>query len=300
MYPSYNYNNPDEFIASDPIGALQSGIVGDQVNGTAIQGVTTGGATTSAPTGPSAADRQAAADRARAGQLRDSVTGLVNTIKDIFNSRYGQVDASAKDQTNRLNKRFGTESSEITRQVEGENNQASGAFAGRGTRDSSDYGNTVDSITRSGESQINELGQGLEEDLAKVGGWAAGEKAKYNAEKKGADTILSRLAEETDPGRLTELRNSLDARIVELQAGGADNNTTKQNLSTLESIAPSNARAQQLKTTLSQIVGGNAAPALKNSIGTRLIQNAGLSDEEQQKLIAAFQGEISQEDKTQA
>jgi hypothetical protein len=235
-----------------------------------------------------AAAAKAAADAAQASALRDQITGLVNTVKDIFNSRYGQVDASSADQVGKLNARFGNESSDLTRQITDQNNTAGAAFAGRGTRDSSDYGNSVDTITHAGESQIRDLGTELQDNVGKVGAWASGQKASFDASKGGLDVVLSHLAETTDPNQLATIRNQIDSQIATLHGQAADNNTTPQNIAALDSIAPTNARVQQLKTTLSQIVGGSADPGQKAAIGHALISNAGLTPDEQQKLATAF------------
>lgn len=243
-----------------------------------------------------AAAAKAAADAAAAANLRTQVTQLVNGIKDIFNSRYGQIDAQAGEQIGKLNDRFGTESQDITNQVTGENNTISAQHAGRGTFDSSYRGNNVDTVTHAGEAQVRDLGTELQDNISKVGQYVASQKTGYDAQKGGVDAILTHLAEETDPGRLTDLRNTLDSRIAELKAGGADNNTAAQNASALASIAPSSARTVQLQTTLSQILQGNADSSLKSTIGQKLIQSAGLSPAEAQKLTQAFSSDLSATD----
>lgn len=243
-----------------------------------------------------AAAAKAAADAARASQLRGEITNLVNNVKDIFNARYGQVDASAGEQAGKLNERFGNESNDVTRQVEGENQKLGVAYAGRGAYDSSYRGNDVDTVTHAGDAQIRDLGTELQDNINKIASWVSGQKAGFDAQKGGMDAVLSHLGEETDPGRLTDLRNTIDSKIAELRAGNADNNTSAQNASALASIAPSNARAVQLKTTLSQIVAGNADSTQKATIGARLIQSAGLDPAEQQKLLQAFQGDLAASD----
>jgi hypothetical protein len=246
-----------------------------------------------------AAAAKAAADAAKSAQLRSGITNLVNNIKDIFNSRYGQVDASGAEQVGKLQTRFGQESNDIAQQVEGQNQAAGASYAGRGSFDSSYRGNTVDTIKHAGEAQVRDLGQELQDNLAKVGSWVSSQKQGFDAQKQGLDSVLSHLAEETNPDNLVSLRNQLDSRIAELRAGGADNNTSAQNIASLENIAPSSTRAQQLKTTLSTILGGGADAALKATIGERLITNSGLSPEEQQKLLQGFQGDLASQDKKQ-
>lgn len=268
------------------IGDYNTNVLGASTN---TPGLATGGSGTS----------EAAANAAKAAALRGNITGLVNQTKDIFNSRYGLVDKAAADQTDSLNSRFGAESGDIAKQVTDDSNQAGGAFAARGTRDSSDYGNTVDTIKAGGEKQVRDLGQELSDNLSKVGSFASSEKSKFDAEKSGLDAIVSHLAESTDPDELTTIRNQLDAKITELQGGAADYNTNAQNKQALEQVAPSGKRAQQLVTTLQSIVGSSADPGLKKTIAERLVQSANLNPDDADKLLQQFSGQIDDQQKQQ-
>lgn len=234
-----------------------------------------------------------AAQRAQAAQLRGQVTSLANTIKDIFNSRYGQVDKSASEQVGKLNSRYGNEASDITGQIEGETQKLGAAHAAAGTYDSSYRGNNVDTVQRAGQAQIRDLGTELQDNLSKVGQWASSQKAGYDANKSGIDQILSHLADETDASNLSQIRSALETRLADLNAASADNNTSAQNIASLNSIAPASARAQQLKTTLSQIVAGSASPSRKAEIGQKLITSANLTADDANKLLTAFQNDLS-------
>lgn len=239
-----------------------------------------------------AAAAEAAANAAKAAQLRTDITSLIQGVKDIFNSRYGMIDRSAGEQTGKLNNRFVTEAQDVAGQVEGENQKLGAAHAASGSYDSSYRGNNVDTVTRAGEAQVRDLGTELEENISKIAQWVASQKAGIGAEVAGLDSTARRLPESTDLNELTSLRNQIESRINELQAGQADYNTGEQNRAALEGIAPSAARAQQLKTTLSQIVSGNADSSQKSAIATKLIQNAGLSPEDQQALLSGFQTDL--------
>lgn len=240
-----------------------------------------------------AAEAKAAADAAKAAKLRGQITDIVNTIKGIFDSRYGNIDAAAAEQSANLNSRFNAESQDLTKQTGDETNLAGAAAAAGGTYDSSYRANNQDLITHAGQSQIRDLGQELKDNLAKIGQYVLGQKQEYKAEENGMDAVLSRLAESTDPDELTSLRNKFDSRIAELRAGDAKNATQAKSLQALSSIAPSSARAVQLKTTLAKIVGGNAPAAQKAAVGQALISNAGLDPEDQQKLLLAFNSDLS-------
>lgn len=247
-----------------------------------------------------AAAAQAAAQAAKVRSLRGEVTNIANSIKDIFNSRYGLVDAGAQEQTGKLNSRFATESGDITTQVEGENQKLGAAHASGGSFDSSYRGNNQDTVTTAGQNQIRDLGTELQDNLAKIAAWVSTQKGGFDAEKSGMDSIVGRLGETDDVGELTSLRSQLDARIAQLRGGQAEYNTNAQNKSALEGIAPASQRTQQLKTTLSQIVAGNADPKMKSAIAGQLIQSAGLSPEDAQSLLSGVNSEIQKQAETTA
>lgn len=253
------------------------------------------GVTTSVAVDPAeaAAAAKAAADAARSAQLRGEITNIANTIKDIFNSRYSQVESSGQEQATKLNTRFDKESKDITTQVEGENQKIGAASAAAGTYDSSYRGNNVDTVTKAGESQIADLGTELRDNLNAIASWVKSQQTGFDAQKSGLDLVVSRLGESTDPAELMQIRNSLDSRIAELQGSSADNNTAAQNAGTLEKIAPSSVRAQQLKTTLSQVMAGSADAGTKAAIGKQLIANANLTPQEQEELLTTFNSDIS-------
>lgn len=262
----------------------------DPVSNTSTQ---TLGANTTVDPAAAAAAAKAAADAAKAASLRGQVSDLVNQINSIFDSRYGQVDALAGEQSGKLNDRFANESKDLTTQIEGENQKIGAAHAAGGTYDSSYRGNNVDTVTHAGQGQIRDLGQELQDNIAKIAAWVAGQKGSFTAQKGGYDAIASHLAEETDPGRLTDLRNTITQKLADLQGGSADYNTAGANAQALASIAPSSTRAVQLKTTLSQIVAGNADPSQKSAIGQSLITNSGLDPSQQQQLLLAFQSDLT-------
>lgn len=243
-----------------------------------------------------AAAAAAAANAAKAKALRGNVTSLVNSIKDIFNSRYGLIDQSAGEQTGKLNDRFAAESQDVANQVENENQQLGAAHAASGSYDSSYRGNNVDTVTKAGEGQIRDLGTELEDNIAKIAAWVSSQKAGIDAEKRGLDTTASRLPESDDVNELTSLRNQLESRIAELEAGQAEYRTNAQNRAALEGIAPSSQRAVQLKTTLSHIVSGNADASQKKVIAQRLIQNSGLTPQEQEQLLSGFQADLQKKE----
>ena len=250
-----------------------------------------------------AAQQVAAAEAARQTKLRSlrgDVTNLANSIKDIFNSRYGLVDSSAQEQTGKLNSRFATESGDITKQVEGENQKLGAAHAAGGSFDSSYRGNNVDTVTHAGEAQIRDLGTELQDNIAKIAAWVSTQKGGFDAQKSGMDSIVGRLGESDDVGELSSLRSQLDARIAELRGGQAEYNTNAQNKKSLEGIAPSSQRVQQLKTTLSQVVAGNADPNMKSAIAGQLIKSAGLSPEDEQTLLSGVTSEIQKQQETTA
>lgn len=319
MFPSYMLQGGSSSLlqggSTAPIQGSSPTIQGSSPNlqptynpqpGGAILGANTQGLVDTTPilSAEQIASQQAAAAEAarqtKVRSLRGEVTNIANSIKDIFNSRYGLVDAGAQEQTGKLNSRFGTEAGDVTTQVEGENQKLGAAHAAGGSFDSSYRGNNQDTVTHAGEGQIRDLGTELQDNLAKIAAWVSTQKGGFDAEKSGMDSIVSRLGETDDVGELTSLRSQLDSRIAQLRGGQAEYNTNAQNKASLEGIAPSTQRSQQLKTTLSQIVAGNADPKMKSAIAGQLIQSAGLSPEEAQTLLSGVNSEIQKQAETTA
>ena len=294
--PSIQTTSTRQQGSSPTLQASNTG-TGDQRLGSLSSPQTLGLVDTNAPAAvdpaAAAAAAKAAADAAKAGALRGEITNLVNSVKDIFNQRYGQVDAAAGEQTGKLNERFATESADVTQQVEAENQKIGAAHASGGSFDSSYRGNNVDTVTTGGKNQIRDMGIDLQDALATIAGFVTTQKGSFDAEKGGMEKVLGRLAETTDLGELTSLRNEIDNKITTLNSGQAGYNTVAQNMQALEGIAPTSSRAVQLKTTLSQILAGNADKSQKAAIGQKLISSAGLTPEEQQALLTGFQGSLA-------
>jgi hypothetical protein len=165
--------------------------------------------------------------------------------------------------------------------------------AGSGSYDSSYRGNNVDTVTKSANGQVADLGTELKDNLNAIAQWVNSQKAGFDANKTGIDQIVSRLAQETDAGNLATIRNTLEGRIADLNSTSADNNTTAQNAGALEKVAPSSDRAVQLKTTLSSILGGNADAGQKSAIAQQLINSAGLNGADAKSLIDAFNADLN-------
>jgi hypothetical protein len=244
---------------------------------------------TSVDPNAAASDAQAA----QAGQLRQQITDLANQIKGIYNGRYGAVDNSASEQVGKLDDRFGKESGALEQQIGQQNEDTGAAFAGNGTYDSSYRGNAQDRISQAGNQQVGALGDELKNNIATIAQWVQQQKAGFDAGKNSMDTIVSSLADETNPTNLINLRNQVDAQIATLQGQSADNNTESQNMSSLEQVAPSTPRTQQLQVTLSSILGGNASPTTKAALGGQLIASADIPAADQSKLLQAFHADLA-------
>lgn len=249
-------------------------------------------ASTTVDPAAAAAAAAKAAELARLAAAQNDVRSRVSAINNIYNSRYGQVDQLGAEQAGKLNDRFGNESADVLKQVDTQNQQLGAAHAAAGTYDSSYRGNNVDTVTNTGQSQIRDLGQELNDNIASVGKWVSGQKSGFDASKANYDNIIAHLADEKNPDNLISLRNTLDSHISQLNAGAADFQTGGQNTAALNAVAPASARTVQLKTNLGNIVQGNSDPGMKLAIGKALITNSGLTPDEQQQLLISFQGDV--------
>lgn len=303
---------PRGTVSSQPsIGTVDTSLGGQQSSGLSVIGggsdglqylgggsdagtTAVAGANTSIDPNAAARAAAAAANARKVTGLRGDVTNLVNSIRSYFDTRYGLIDNKAAETIGKLDERFATESGDILTQAGEENTAIGSAFGARGTYDSSYRGNSQDTVTQGANRQIRDLGTGLAEDKAAVGGEVDTQKATINATKLGLDEINRRIAEINDPNELQAIKDDLDARLRDTQVGNKQYNTDAQNLGVIASLVPTNPRAQTLKTTLSKVIASSSLSGpMKMAMGARVIQSSGLPQDEQDKLTQALQQDIS-------
>lgn len=274
--------------ASAPVSPNQSLAFNNSAGGTA------GSGTSAAQAAADAAAAQAEAARiAKVTQYRGNITNLAKSIMDVYDSLYGSVDQAGAGQSQQVNQKYDTQTKGLTDQFNQDIPMVGASYASRGAFDSSYRANAEDNATHSFNNQLDLQSQGRQDDLAKVGQFVASTKGNINAEKGDINYKLAQINQTEDPNELLQLQNAIQGKLQAAQSDQSNLGTPQGYAAQAEALAPSTDHTAALRSQLSSIIQGQAAPVLKNSVGQKLIAASGLSPDDQQKLAQEFSAQIS-------
>lgn len=257
-----------------------------------------GGAAAAAASAAAQAAAQAAAERAaRVESLRGNIGGIIDNIKNTYDSIYGTAQTTANEQNQDLTTQFGKTANNINSQANTGSDQVSAAYNATGAGDSSYHSNAVGQVKNAAVQQLDQAGQELKTNQANIGQFLTQQETQRSAQKSGLDSILQQISQSNDPNELSSLQNTLTSRLANLQASAADVQGNKAYLANLAKVTPEGDRINALQGTLAQIIAGSAASSLKKSVGLSFIQASGLSDQAKKSLIDQLNGTIDGQDK---
>lgn len=232
----------------------------------------------------------AAAKAAQINQLKGSITGLVKNIHSVYDAIFGQATAQAADKVGQINENFGQQEDQLTKGYNTDEATSGNNYAARGASDSSYRMDNQRQITdqfNSGQDQLDQEKQG---DIAGVGSALASTEGGINADETSMQQILDRVNSSTDADELNTVLGTVQDKLNQLNGGRSQYDTTAQSIAAAP-VASNN--LSSLESSLQNIVAGSAPPALKLSVGTKLIQTAGLPSDQEAAAISNLQTQLS-------
>lgn len=260
---------------------------GIPLNGGQVLGASTVSATQ--PTydpAAAAAAADAAAKTAQINQLKGSIAGLVKNIHSVYDAIYGSATNQATDKVGQINKNFGDQEDQLSKTFNSNVSSDDNNFAGRGAGDSSYHLDSRQNLADTFNSGQNSLENEKQGDISDVGSALASTQGGIAADSTSVDQILSRVNQSTDPSELQTIMGTIQDKLNTLNGGQSAYNTTAQNIAAAPTASNN---LSSLQSSLNNIVTGSAPTALKLSVGTKLIQTAGLSDADKQTAIQQLQ-----------
>jgi hypothetical protein len=271
--------NPQQTVSGS---TLQPAITAEQLQNL--------GGTPSASTTPPPVDTAAIQQAAKANTLKKSIQSLVSNIHSVYDAIYGSAQAQGAEKVGQINQNFGTQQDALTDTFNGDLNTNSNNFAARGAYDSSYRIDNEGRLVKQFNNNQDQLASQKRDAVAAVGQAVQGTQAGITADKSSLDRIVEGINASTDPTELQTVLNTIQDKLGSLQSGQSAYNTTAQNIAAAP-VASNN--LESLQASLNNIVSGSAPAALKLSVGTKLIQSAGLSDADAQDAIQKLQSALS-------
>lgn len=290
-------------VGSSGLGTQQAGnidpnLVGGTTGGGGVLGANTGGSGNYSYGGydpaAAAASAKAAADAAKASSTRQAITGLAHSIFNVYDSLYGNIDTAGADQGRLVNQKYDTEGKGILDQFNQDFPAIGDSYAARGAYDSSYRTDAEGNAQNALQNAQDQIGQGRQADLGKVGQFIASNKAGIEGNKQGINAILAQIDGETDVNNLTQLQNSIQQKLIDAQSSQSGLGTQGSYAQQVQSLVPTADQTANLQGGLHSILQSQANPLLKKSIGVKQIQTSGLPDSQKAQLIAEFSAAVDQ------
>lgn len=227
-----------------------------------------------------------AAEEAQKGQLRGSISGLIDQALGVYDTLYGNARTAAQSQRGLLEQRYNKETGSLTDQFNAELPKIGRSFAGRGAYDSSYRIEGEAEAGKQFQNQLTDLETQKQADQAKIGQALMEQEAQFGTGKSLLDLTRSQLPQVSDLNELMSVQNEINRKIAELRGSAAGLQSQEAYTQKFGEIAPTGDRMAQLSATLSNIVNGQAPTALKRAVAQQVIGSAGLPEEEKQQLNA--------------
>lgn len=248
-----------------------------------------------APTGPTPEQIAEQTKQANLLKARNSITGLVNNIRGVYDALYGDIGVAAADKTSQVEGKYGTEERALTNQFNEQFPAIGRAFSGRNTYDSSYRINAEEGAKTGFKDTLDQQNIAKQGELAGVGQYLQEARAGVEGGKGTLDLVIQQINQSDNEQELQSVMNELQTKMTALQQQRAGAQPQNFYLQKLNEAVPSTSRLPQLQASLANVIGSSVPGPVKQSIITQLINNTSLSPQEKEQILAQYMGQINTE-----
>ena len=278
-------------------GSIPNTMVPQQSTGGTVAGASTTrqAPVQSAPAGPTPQQVAEQTKQANLAKARNSITGLVNNIRGVYEALYGDVGTAAAEKTGQVEQKYGVEERALTDQFNEQFPAIGRAFSGRNTYDSSYRINAEEGAKKGFANTLEQQNMAKQAELAGIGQFLQESRAGIEGGKGTLDLVIQQINQSDNEQELQSVMNELQAKMTALQQQRAGSQPQNFYLQKLNETVPSASRLPQLQATLANVIGSSVPGPVKQSIVTQLINNASLSPQEKEQIMAQYMGQINAE-----
>jgi len=240
-----------------------------------------------------ATDTTVSSDTAKAAGLKGTITDLVGKAKTLYDQLFGGAQNVYSEKKSNLETQYSKGLGELAKSYATELPKIGQAYAAQGAYRSTWRGGAEQAAQQGYQKQLSDLAEAQKQAIAGLGGEFTKTQAQVSGGKSELQTVLDRIAGETDINALTSLRNKLDTQIADLQTNIATTQTQPQQLAAAGGIASVSDKFNQANQTISTIINGQAPAALKKQIASQIVTSSDLTDQEKQQLQNRINSEIA-------
>lgn len=237
-------------------------------------------------------DPREAQENAERGKLRGDIHARVNDLNALYNQLFGNLDNVAAERARELEDNYGEQLGKAAQKYADGIATIDNSYAALGSGDSTDRTYAKNSAKSGFEETNKQIKKNKEEDLAKLGNYVEGTKAKWRADHESANRLNGRADEVKDLTELRGGRNSIEDKIGNVKADIGNMNTESGARGKLTELTGDGGRSDSLSSALDSILksslGGGMKEAAVDTIGNAAGANKGQIDEIKKKNAAQF------------
>lgn len=237
-------------------------------------------------------DPREAQENAERGKLRGDIHARVNDLNALYNQLFGNLDNVAAERARELEDNYGEQLGKAAQKYADGVATIDNSYAALGSGDSTDRTYAKNSAKSGFEETNKQIKKNKEEDLAKLGNYVEGTKAKWRADHESANRLNGRADEVKDLTELRGGRNSIEDKIGNVKADIGNMNTESGARGKLTELTGDGGRSDSLSSALDSILksslGGGMKEAAVDTIGNAAGANKGQIDEIKKKNAAQF------------
>lgn len=201
------------------------------------------------------------------------------SLNDIYNKLFGDVDNQVTEKTNEFSKQFDTQLDDLNRGYQNTVGQTGMMYAARGLGDSSYLGDANAQNADIYNRSVNDLTEQKSNALAGLGTYAANTKANYSKARDQYSQYMNML-DQMDAQGLSSLDSQLTSSVSDANTARSNFMTDPQKIAELNKIVPIQQQGtQQLAGRLQTLLTSGAPAFAKKQIAQGLIRTATLGDE---------------------
>lgn len=238
-----------------------------------------------------AAAREAAKlaeEEAQRQALRGEITGKGQTVEEAYAALFGDLNNLVTTRDQELETQYGDQFKKAGEQYADAIPEIETSYAAIGAADSTDNTYSKNKAKKGFEDTTKTIGANKEADKAKLGQYKKENEAKFTADREAARTNINRAGSTTDVDALRGMRNDLETNLSSTGVTRATLGTDGSARKAVSDLTKDGGRFDAAVNALDSIIKSSLSGSVKEAAVKAVTENAGLTDEEKQKIDAQY------------
>lgn len=232
-----------------------------------------------------------AAEEAKRGQYRGNILDYIRQAKSIYDILFGNIDAIGTERRGQIEEDYGQRRGDLTTDFKKQIPRIQMGFAGLGIGDSTFEDRRLGDAKEGLERGVRDTNKLEGQDLAALGSFITGQRSANQADLENLVRIEKRVPEVEDIGKLEQYEDLVANQLGKLKVARDTTQTQgslrKQALARTKGISAFG----NIRTALQNVLNSAVPGGVKQQVGNALLDAAGLTDDERQRLLADIQAD---------